>query len=96
MSGKSLADLRKMARAQIKNIIKDELIDTIMSAADDVGAVARLEERLLSIATELGELRRTISSSEINTKKKLEDMQEQIAKQANIVMQQQLFLEKKN
>ncbi len=49
----------------------------------------------LSIATELGELRRTISSSEINTKKKLEDMQEQIGKQANIIMQQQLFLGKK-
>ena len=95
MAGRSLADIRKMPRAQIKSINKEELIDTILSAADvDVGAVARLEERLVSIATELGELRRTISTSETNTKKKLEDMQEQISKQANIIMQQQLFLEK--
>ena len=95
MSGKSLTDLRKMPRAQIKNITKDELIDTILSAADvDVGAVARLEEKLLSIATELSELRRTISSSEKNTNKKLEEMQERIGKQADIIMQQQLFLEK--
>ena len=47
MSGKSLADLRKMPKAQIKSITKDELIDTILAASDvDVGAVARLEGKL--------------------------------------------------
>ncbi|KAK4320030.1 hypothetical protein Pmani_009097 [Petrolisthes manimaculis] len=42
----------------------------------DVGAVGRLEERLLSIAMELIELRRTIASSENNTNKKLMEMEE--------------------
>ena len=84
-----------MPRAQIKSITKDELIDTILAASDvDVGAVARLEGKLLSIATELNELRRTISSSEKNTKEKLQVMQERIDKQADIIMQRQLFLEK--
>lgn len=45
MSGRSLADLRKMPRAQIKNITKDEVFDSVLSAADvDVRVVARLEE----------------------------------------------------
>ncbi len=90
-----MADLRKMPRAQIKNITKDELIETILSASEvDVAALARLEERLSSIATELSELRRAISLSESNTDKKLAEMQEKIGKQADVIMQQQLFLEK--
>ena len=47
MSEKPLAELRKMPRAQIKSITKDELIDTILAARDvDVGEVARLEGKL--------------------------------------------------
>ena len=83
-----------MPRAQIKSITKDELIDSILSAAEvDVGNIARLEERLGSISTELSELRRSITTAEDNTNKKLVDMEEKINKQADIINQQQLFLE---
>lgn len=95
MSGKSLADLRKIPRTQLKSITKDELIDSILSASDaDVGVVARLEERLLSIATELSEIRRSITVSERDIGRRLAEMEEKIGKQADIIMQQQLFMEK--
>lgn len=95
MSVKSLVDIRKMNRSQIKNLTKDDLIDSILSAVDvDVGVMARLEERLLTITTELSELRRSITSSVSSTNKKLVEMEERIGKQADIIMQQQLFLEK--
>ena len=52
-----------------------------------------MEERLGSIATELSELKRSITTAEDNTNKKLADMEEKINKQAVIINQQQLFLE---
>lgn len=91
---RSLAKLRRKPNKQTKAIKKDELIDSILSAEDvDVGSVAHLEEKLATIATELGEIKRSIASSETATHKMIMEMEQTIDKQANIIMQQQLFLE---
>lgn len=94
MSNRSLVDLRKLQRTQLKSINKDDIIDAILSAGDaDIGPTSRLEERLSSIASELADLRQVITSSVTNTNKKLEDMQKELDKQADIITKQQLFLE---
>lgn len=91
---RSLVELCKLQRTQLKSINKDDLIDAIMSAGDgDVAVGSRLEEQLTTIARELTELRQTITSSERSVDKRLAEMQEKIDKQAAIIMQQQLFLE---
>lgn len=83
-----------MQRGQLRSVTKDELIESIISAGEqDVGVTAVLEERLTTIATEINELRRAISSSEVDVNKKLEDMQVKIDKQAEIIVHQQRFLE---
>lgn len=94
MANKSLADLRKMPRAQLKAINKDELIDCIMSANDrEMGVLTRLEEKLAVIANELSEFRRTFSTLEATVDKKLAEMQCKIDQQAEVITKQQLFLE---
>lgn len=94
MTGKSLTDLIKMQRNQLKSVNKDELIDAILSAGDtDAVMATRIEVQLSNVAKELSELRQTIAASEDRVNKKLTEMQEKIDKQANIISQQQLFLE---
>ena len=94
---RSLAELRRKPNTQTKAIKKDELIDSILSAEDvDVESVAHLEEKLATIATELGKIKRSIASSETATHKMIMEMEQTIDKQANIIMQQQLFLDRKN
>ena len=94
MPGKSLTDLIKMQRNQLKSVNKDELIDAILSA-DDTDAVmaTRIEMQLSNVAKELNELRQTTANSEDRVNKKLTEMQEKIDKQASIISEQQLFLE---
>ena len=89
----SLAELRMMPKTRTNAITKDELIDSILSAVDvDVGGVVHLKEKLATFATELGEITRSIASSETATQKIME-MVQKIDKQTNIIMQQQRFLE---
>ncbi len=92
MSNRSLADLRKLQCTQLKSINKDDIIDTILSGGDaDISPTSRLEERLSSTASELADLRQVTTSSVTNTNKKLEDMQKELDKQADIITKQQLF-----
>ena len=94
MPGKSLTDLIKMQRNQLKSVNKDELIDAILSADDTEAVMAtRIEVQLSNVARELNELRQTIATSEDQVNKKLAEMQEKIDKQASIISHQQLFLE---
>lgn len=94
MPVRSLVDLRKLQRNQLKSINKDELIDAILSASDeDAGPSARLEARLADISKDLADLKRGIMSSEGDINKKLKEMQERIDTQASIILQQQKFLE---
>ena len=94
MTGKSLKDLIKLQRNQLKNVNKDELIDAVLSAGDtDAVMATRIEVQLSNVAKELSELKQTIATSEDRVNKKLTEMQEKIDKQASIISQQQLFLE---
>ena len=55
--------------------------------------ISRLEVHISNIAKEFSELKQSITSSENRVNKKLEEMQARVNKQANIIAQQQLFLE---
>ena len=89
----SLEELRKLQRSQLKSITKDELIEAIVSTGRNVETPARLEDRLSSIDTKLATLMQAITTSETAVEKKLSDMQQQLDKQAEIIMKQQSFLE---
>lgn len=93
-TNRSLADLRKLQRNQLKSINKDELIDVILSSkGSDMEAITRLEDRLLSVANELAGLKQVITNSETAVDKKLQEMQQKVDRQAEIIMKQQQFLE---
>ena len=92
---RSLSDLRKMQRTQLKSVNKDELIEAIITSTDaDAGGMVMLQDKLTQIATDLKAVKTSIASSNTVTATKLADMQQKIDNQAGIIMQQQLFLEK--
>ena len=75
MAGRSLVDLRKLQRNQLKFIIKVELIEAILSTGgDDSEAAAQLEDCLLSIANELVGLKLVLTNSETDLDKKFLEM----------------------
>ena len=89
---RALRELRQMPRAQLSKINKDVLVESILSAGD-TDEHHPVEERLDTIAAELADLRRAITSPDSATNRKLADMQAQIDKQAEVIAQQQSFLE---
>ena len=93
MAGRSLEDLKKLQRNQLKAITKDDLIEAILTTESGSEVAARLEDRLTSIANELAGLRQAITNSETAVNNKMAEMQQNLDKQGEIIMKQQLFLE---
>ena len=91
---KSLADLKLLPKAQIQKINKDDIIDIIIAAKESGdGSLSRVEERLDALFHEMSALRQTVSNFEDSSKKKLQEMQAKLDKQADIIMAHQMFLE---
>lgn len=91
---RSLTDLRRMQKNQLKSITKDDLIDAILTPEEPSANIIRmLEDRLSTISKELMELRKAISSPDSAVNKKIEELQSRTDRQANIIMHQQLYLE---
>ena len=61
---KSLNDLRKLQRNQLKSVNKDDIIDAILAADDDAAVSARHDSKLDQIMKELTELCTIISTHE--------------------------------
>ena len=94
MPAPSLNDLRKLQRNQLNRVKKDDLIEAILSASNEsLGVTERLENRLADIAKELTELKQSINSSKGEVDNRIKVMEEKIEVQANIIQQQQKFLE---
>ena len=89
---KSLKDLLKLQRNQLKNVNKDELIDAIL-AADDAVSNARHDAKLDKIVKDLTDLRTFITSSENSSKAQIKELTDVITKQSEIILQHQLVLE---
>ena len=90
---KSLKELRKLQRNQLKGVNKDEIIDAILAAEDDAAVSARQDSKLDQIVKELEELRTIISSQENSAKVQIKELTDVIKKQSEVILQHQLFLE---
>lgn len=93
-----------MQRAQLSRINKEELIDSILSTqAEETPALRALDEKLSSVMAEVeklgsvmaevAELRAALTSPESFVTRKFTELQEKIDKQAEIIANQQRFLE---
>lgn len=94
MAGRSLEDLKRLQRNQLKYITEDGLTEAILSMGGlNFEAAARLVERLPNIANEIAGLKQVMVTSETAVYQKLQDMQQKLDKQAEIIMKPQVFLE---
>ena len=89
----SMADLRTMDRTKLKAINKDGLIDIILSVVENDTQPPQQDERLNQIASDVAELKQMLVSPNSPIGRKFAEMQVQIDKQAETILQQQRFLE---
>ena len=110
MTGKTLAELRKLDRTQFNKINKDELINAILSANEtnqsDVNASIQvlvnelrdlkeaLHSSLQANANEVKVLKETIKNNEERFNSRLSELETRISKQDEIIKNQQGFFEK--
>lgn len=91
---KSLAELRRMNRGQLGRVTKEDLIDSILAINErDDNLILTLTEKLDALVTEVAGLKTAVTSPESVINKKLENLQKQVDKQADIIAKQQRFLE---
>lgn len=90
---KRLCDLRKMQRNQLKQVTKDELIDSILASGEEEGSFKALNDKLGVVMAEVAEMKKANTSAESSLTKKFTELQTQIDKQAEIISTQQRFLE---
>ena len=90
---KSLADLRRLPRSQLKAITKDELIESILATGTNEDLLLSLSDKISSLSEELTGLKDYLTSPDSVINKRLTRMQTEIDKQAEIIAKQQLFLE---
>lgn len=97
---KSLAELRTMDRNKLKAMNKDALIDILLTAIENVAQPAPQDEQMNKIASnvsdvanDVAELKRMLVSPDGPIGKRFAEMQTQIDKQAQTILQQQRFLE---
>lgn len=91
---KSLAELSKLNRGQLVRMTKDDLIESIMSMqGQDENLILTLTGKLDALVTEIASLKTAVMSPDSVINKKLENLQAQVDKQAEIISKQQRFLE---
>lgn len=88
---KSIAELKGMQRTQLNKLNKDVLIESILSYKNE--GESQMSDQLTRISQDLAQLRHDIASPDSIINRKLESMQSQIDRQAEVIKQQQLFLE---
>ena len=85
---KTLAELRGMPRAQLDRLTKPQLIESILESDD-----AQLWNKLNTISADIAQIKQDMSSPDSAINKKISSMQTQIDQQAEVIKQQQAFLE---
>ena len=90
---KSLSELRKLPRSQLRSITKEELIESTMAPAANEDFLRSLNDKMTSFSEELADLKNLLISPESVINKQLTRMQTEIDKQAEIITKQQHFLE---
>lgn len=83
-----------MQRNQLSRITKEELIESILaSPGQDDGQLGTLTETLLTIVSEVADIKKVITAPDSVINKKLADLQVQVDRQADVIAKQQRFLE---
>lgn len=83
-----------MQRNQLSRINKKELIDTILAVqGDTIPGLTDVNEKQSAVMIEVAELKTAITSPDSFVTKKFEEIQGKIEKHAEIVANQQRFLE---
>ena len=91
---RSLAELSRMQKNQLKSINKEELIESILAYQEPNDSVTRvLEDRLVAICTEIADIKHFILLPDNSFNKKISELQAKMNKQDEIIKYQQLFLE---
>ncbi len=94
MATRLLTDLHKMSQHQPNAIRKEELIQSIMNAAEPtVDGHFAVQEQLKSLIEEVSELKKVLTSPNSIINKKIQDLQDQMNKQQEIISKQQRHLE---
>ncbi len=88
------AEVSQLPRVQLTSLYKDTLKECILSFKGGEGeGIKSLERKLETICNDLTDVKNKLSSPDSAINKKLEMMQQQIDKQADIIVKQQKFLE---
>ncbi len=91
---KALSDLKRMQRNQLTRMTKEDLIESILAAP--VGNDEQLLEvtnKLHTLVTEFAELRKAVISPDSGINKKINELETQVNKQAEIISKQQQYFE---
>lgn len=89
---RQVAELRKLQRHQLKQINKDDLIDSILSYNEEE-QLHTITGQFASLMQEINELKAMLSSPDSVVNKRLTEMEARIEKQGRIIAAQQQFLE---
>lgn len=90
---KTLGELKQMQRAQLVRLTKEDLVDSIMATSTGNEGLQDVNNKLEALTNEITELKQAITSPDSLISKKMDQLQEQINKQAVIIEKQQRFLE---
>lgn len=91
---RTLNELLQMQRNQLTRINKDELVDILLAAQQqDVNSTQAILARLTELVAEVATLKQAVTSPDSAINKKVEELQQQVDKQADIIAKQQRFLE---
>lgn len=91
---KSLSDLKKMQRNQLSRMTKEDLIESILTApAANDGQLLEVTNKLHTLVTEVAELRKAVVAPDSGINKRINELQTQVNKQAEIISKQQLYFE---
>lgn len=91
---KSLTELRKLQRAQLGRLTKEDLIESILAPPErNDNVLLELTEKINTLVSEVTELKNVINSPDSVINKRFATLQTQIDKQAEVISRQQRFLE---
>lgn len=91
---RTLNELLQMQRNQLTRINKDELVDILVAAQQQDGnSTQAILARLTELVAEVVTLKQAVMSPDSAINKKVQELQQQVNKQADIIAKQQRYLE---
>ena len=90
---KQLSELRKMQRHQLNKVNKDELIESILAAGQEVEGLPSIMNKIDEVIKEMDSLKALVISPQSVINKKIASLESKVEKQSEIIVKQQLFLE---